>query len=266
MNPNHSNCEHRLVAADTTVITSTLPVPGLGQLPVNAFVIAAQKPVLVDAGLPAQADAFLDQLGQIIDLSDLEYIWMTHMDPDHTGALRRLLELAPDLKLVTTYLGMGKLGLTGPVDAGRVLLVNPGQSLDLGDRRLHALVPPSFDAPETTALFDDRTRNLLSSDCFGAVLPGSYESARGIPSEALREGLGTWTSIDAPWLHSSSDQALAEALRRLARLDPAVILSSHLPPAPGMMTTLFEQLRLARTRDAFLGPDQAAFERLLRAA
>ncbi len=74
-----------------------------------------------------------------------------------------MLELAPNARIVTTYLGMGKLGIQGfPVE--RVYLLNPGQSLDVGDRTLQALTPPSYDAPETTALFDNKTRTLFSAD------------------------------------------------------------------------------------------------------
>jgi glyoxylase-like metal-dependent hydrolase (beta-lactamase superfamily II) len=78
--------------------------------------------------------------GSTIDPADLRWIWITHMDFDHIGNLAAVLELAPQARVVTNYLGMGKMGLIGlPQD--RAWLLNPGQSLDVGDRRLHALRP-----------------------------------------------------------------------------------------------------------------------------
>jgi hypothetical protein len=47
------------------------------------------------------------------------------------------------------------------------------------------------------------------------------------------------------------------------RLDPSVILSAHLPPARGMTKALTDNLVAARTAPPYVGPDQAAFERLL---
>lgn len=49
------------------------------------------------------------------------------------------------------------------------------------------------------------------------------------------------------------------------RLDPATILSSHLPPAAGMTDTLLGHLGAALAAPPFVGPDQAALERLMRA-
>jgi hypothetical protein len=77
-----------------------------------------------------------------------------------------------------------------PLPLDRVYLLNPGQSLDVGDRTLTGLRPPLFDNPATVGLYDDRSRTLFSSDCFGAPLP-SAELADGsdlgdVPPDDLR--------------------------------------------------------------------------------
>ena len=53
-----------------------------------------------------------------------------------------------------------------PLD--RVYLLNPGQSLDVGDRKLAAFRPPLFDSPATTGFIDTKSGAMFSSDCFGA--------------------------------------------------------------------------------------------------
>ena len=53
----------------------------------------------------------------------------------------KILEAAPSARLVTTFLGFGILTLEFQIDPHRVFLLNPGQSLDLGDRRLQCLPP-----------------------------------------------------------------------------------------------------------------------------
>ncbi len=160
--------ETRRVADETWQFGSWLPLPGLGVLPANAYLIRARQPVLVDTGVAALREPFLDALAAVVDPAELRWIYLTHMDADHVGNLLPVLDAAPKARVVTTYLGMGKMGLLGlPQD--RVHLLNPGQALDVGDRQLRAVLPPSFDAPETTGLFGESTKALFCADSFGAV-------------------------------------------------------------------------------------------------
>lgn len=248
------------VDGDTVVLPTWLPVPGLGVLPANAFLIRAAEPVLVDCGVIGLDEPFVEALAGVLDPADLRWIWLTHTDADHTGALERVLALAPRARLVTTFLGMGKLGMQGRVvPPDRVFLLNPGQRLEAGDRSLLALRPPTFDAPETTALIDGRSRHLFTADAFGGVLPGPVEHAEDLDRSTLRDGIVAWTTVDAPWLHGTMETALADALRGVRALEPSRILSAHLPPA-GDLAPLLDAVTAARTAAPFVGPDQAALE------
>jgi len=254
------------VAPDTDALTAHLPVPGLGVLPVNAFVIHAAEPVLVDAGVVALRDAWFDALAQTIDPADVRWIWLTHTDADHTGCLEAVLAAAPKARVVTTFLGLAKLGLRAPPSPERILLLNPGQTLDVGDRTLACLRPPTYDAPETTALFDRKTRTLFSADSFGALLDAPVARADAVDPVALREGLVTWAGIDAPWLADAKLEPIEQRLEALAALAPETVLGSHLAPAPGMLDALAGHLRAAVGVTPPAAPDQAAFERMLVAS
>lgn len=254
--------EPRLVAADTWLLGSWLPVPGLGVLPANAYLIQSSQPVLVDTGLAALRHDFLAALSRLIDPAQLRWVWITHMDPDHIGNLEAVLELAPQARIVTTYLGMGKMGLLG-LPQERAWLLNPGQSLDVGDRRLTSVVPPSFDAPESTGLFDDRSRALFSADCFGAVQESIVEDAAQIDADALRNGMRLWTSVDAPWLHAVGRAELDRALEVVRALAPEVVLGSHLQPARGLTERLLGNLSDCAGEPGFVGPDQKALEAMM---
>jgi flavorubredoxin len=255
------------VAEDTWQLPAYMPVPGLGVLPVNAFLVRGAEPVLVDTGMPPVRDDFMRTLRALVPLEEIRWIWLTHTDADHTGALEQVLAEAPRARVVTTYLGMGKMAVAGrPLPAERVHLLNPGQSLALADRALVAFRPPTFDAPETTALLDARTRALFSSDCFGANLPAPAAAAAELAPATLREGVINWATIDSPWLHAVEERSLAAALDDVRRLDPEVVLSAHLPPARGLLEALAAHLAAARTATPFVGPDQAALLGMLGAA
>jgi flavorubredoxin len=253
----------RPAAADTTSLVSYFPIPFYGLLPVNAFLLRSAQPALVDTGLSALRDPFMSHLRSLIDLKDLRWLWLTHTDADHMGNLLPILAEAPNLRLVTTFLGMGKMMLHQlPLD--RVYLLNPGQELDVGDRKLLCVKPPSFDAPETAGLFDTKTRVLFSADCFGALMKEPAETSADIAPDDLREGMVTWTTIDAPWLATADKSQWNLSLQRVRSLEPGVILSSHLPPAAGITETLLKHLASALTATPFTGPDQATLESLMK--
>ncbi|MCE9661973.1 MBL fold metallo-hydrolase [Halomonas sp. M5N1S17] len=222
---------------DWRVLPAFLPLPGMGGLTINAFLHKGREPLLVDTGLAALGDAFLDALEAEIDLRDLRWIWLSHTDADHIGNLVRILQRAPQARVVTNFLGMGKMGLLG-LDTSRVHLLEPGARLSLGDRELVPLRPPYYDAPETLGFLDTRSRTLFAADSFGALLPEPAENVAEIEAQTLRDGLVTWSSIDAPWLAMADRDALGRSLHALERLAPTTVLSGHLPVAEGNLSML----------------------------
>ena len=158
------------VTSGIDVLTDDVDIPGLGHLPINAYVLHGDAPVLVDTGSIAQADTFDAALRSVIDVADLRWIWLTHTDFDHIGLLHRLLAENPELRVITTFFGVGIMGLFDPLPMDRVNFVNPGEMITLADRTLTAVKPPAFDNPITVGFHDDRTNALFSADCFGALL------------------------------------------------------------------------------------------------
>lgn len=255
----------RHVGPDTDLLPAYVPLPGLGILPVNAYVVHAAQPVLIDTGLAVLHDGFMRSLRRLIDPAALRWIWLTHADADHIGNLRALLAEAPHARIVTNYLGVGKLGLQ-QFPPERCWMLNPGQALDLGDRRLLAQRPPVYDAPETMAAYDTRTGHLFSSDCFGAVMQEPADDATAIAPCALHEGLSLWARVDAPWLAQIGPEQLAAASRPLRDLQPRLVLGSHLPPAAGLDERLYAGIAAAQAAAPFVGPDEAAVEQAAQAA
>lgn len=255
----------REIAPSLSVLPSLFPVPVLGTVPVNAYLVRGEQPYLVDTGILAEGEAFLSELERLIDPSELEWIFLTHDDADHIGALHALLERAPRAKLVTNFLGLGKLGLFRPVMPQRVRLLNPGERLDLGDRTITAARPPVFDAPETTVFHDSRLDALFCADCFGCALEEVPPSANDLPDQTLLEAQLLWATLDSPWIHAVDRSRFHFSVAEVARNDPAWILSAHLPPAHQMTGQLCRNLWQAPEHVQFIGPSQDAFETLLTA-
>ncbi len=251
-------------APDIDVLTSSFPIPGMGFIPINAFVLHGPEPVLVDTGAVVESAEFLSVLRSVIDPADLRWVWLTHTDADHIGTLHQLLAENAQLKVITTFLGVGIMSVFAPLPLDRVHLVNPGQWLTVGDRTLTALRPPTFDNPCTTGFHDDKSGVLFSADCFGALLSEVPQNAADLSEETLREGQVLWATIDSPWLHEVDRGAFTNALGSIREMEPEMVLSSHLPAAGGDMTgRLLASLEAVPTAQPFVGPDQAALEQML---
>lgn len=248
---------------DIAVIPFFQPVPRIGVLPVNMFVISAQEPVLVDTGLGLDTEAFMKGLRSIIDPRDLKWIWITHDDPDHIGSLREVLDAAPDARVVINFIGAARISATWHFPMDRVYFLNPGESLDVGDRRLTAVRPPSFDAPGVNGIFDEKAKVYFSVDACGAIIPSPAKDAADIATDDLEVGFNIWHSLDAPWLHMVDHTKLGHVLDRIRELDPQLILSSHLPPARGHNEELLRLLAAVPDTEPFVGPNQADLEEMM---
>ncbi len=252
---------------DVTVLADMAEIPGLGFLPVNAFVIHAEQPVVIDTGLSTDDKDFVSWLSGTIDPADVRWIWLTHPDRDHTGGLYDLLEAAPQARVVTTFLGVGILSTERPLPMDRVYLLNPGQQLDVGDRKLSGLRPPLFDNPATVGVIDHKTGALFSSDCFGAPLPSAElaecADSREVPADTLRAAQLLWATVDSPWVHNVDPDLFRSSADPIRAMNPSAVLSTHLPPAIGRNTDLFAMLVQAPSADPFIGPDQQALAQML---
>ncbi|RST15571.1 MBL fold metallo-hydrolase [Streptomyces sp. WAC05374] len=257
---------HR-VGRDISVLADCLEVPGIGFLPVNAFVLHAEAPVVVDTGLGLPDRNFLEVLGSAIDPAEVRWVWLTHPDRDHTGGLFALLDAAPQARVVTTYIGAGIMSTERPLPRERVFLLNPGQSLDVGDRTLSAFRPPLFDNPATVGFYDDRSRACFSSDCFGAPMPSADlaegDDAGGLVPEQLRAAQLLWATVDSPWVHAVDTDKYLATVRPLREMDPETVLSTHLPVATGLTSRMVDSISAAPGADPFMGPDQRELERML---
>jgi hypothetical protein len=254
---------------DVTALRDKAEIPGLGVLPINAFVLHAAQPVLIDTGMPVSRPAFLEALASVIDLADIRWIWLSHPDRDHMGSLFDVLAAAPKARLVTTYAAVGYLGTEFDVPLPRVYLLNPGQALDLGDRKLLAFRPPLFDSPMTVGFFDGKTGTCFSSDCFGGPMP-SIEAAYAddvsqVDTGTVRDAQLMWVGVDSPWVRTADPVKFAASYEQLRTFAPKRLFSSHLPPMADCLTPMLDFLTVAPSAPEFVGPDQAALEAILGA-
>lgn len=213
------------------VLPSHLPLPGMGVLPVNAYVLHAEEPVLVDTGIGLDGETFIDALRSVMDPATIRWVWLTHDDADHTGAIERVFELAPHARLVCHALAALRMSSWWGVPMDRVHAIRVGDRLTVGDRTLLAVAPPLYDNPMSTGFIDEATGVLFSVDSFGAIIPEPTDDAAEVPADALAGGMAGWAALDSPWTELVDRDRFGQVLDRVRELQPTSILSSHLPAA-----------------------------------
>jgi hypothetical protein len=251
---------------DVHVLPANLALPGVGVLPVNAYVVMAEEPVLIDTGIGFDGEDFIAAVSSIVDPGALKWVWLTHDDADHTGSIQRIVELAPNARLVTNAFSALRMGTWWPVPMDRVHAIRFGDEIHVGDRTLVAVAPPLYDSPMSTGVLDRSTGAFFSVDSFGAILPEATQDAAEVPPEALAGGMLGWATSDSPWAHVVDRGRYGQVLDRVRQLQPSRIFSSHLPAASGTSLEKFlSVLEMVPDAEPFMPPDSDQFAHMIAA-
>ncbi|GEP34971.1 hypothetical protein NSZ01_27390 [Nocardioides szechwanensis] len=217
------------VADETFVIPDDLPVPGIGMLPVNAMVVRGEQPMLVDTLAIVHRESYLERVFELVEPEDVQWLFISHEDRDHTGSVMQVMERCPNAKLITNFLGLGKLGEEFEVPLDRVHLLNDGETLDIGDRVITAIRPPLFDSSATRGFYDPLTGVYFSADCFGTVLTDNVPFADDMSAADMEEGFFWMNRANHIWYHHIPAALIEEQAARIRAVAPELIVTGHGP-------------------------------------
>jgi flavorubredoxin len=133
----------------------------------NSYFINADKKAIVEVAKEKFSETYLQKLRSVTDPKDIQYIILDHTEPDHSGSLKQLLELAPSATVVGS--GNAIRYLEDIVNARfKSLIVKDGDTLDLGNKTLRFFSAPNLHWPDSmmTLLVEDKV--LFTCDIFGA--------------------------------------------------------------------------------------------------
>ncbi|MBT6446264.1 MAG: MBL fold metallo-hydrolase [Acidimicrobiaceae bacterium] len=198
--PALSRHEPLRIADDTWVIQATL---GEGKAPLvvhlNSMVITGAEPIVVDTGAPIHRDQYLDDLFGIVDPQDVRWVFISHDDSDHQGNLHEVMDACPNATLVANWFLCERLKAERlDVAPTRWRWIGDGDTLDVGDRTLHAIRPPLYDSPTTRGLFDPTTGVYWASDCYATPVLAGAPTVADIDPEFWIEGFTMFQTWNSP--------------------------------------------------------------------
>jgi hypothetical protein len=231
----------------------------------NTMVIRAAEPVVVDTGMASNEAQFLADIFSLVEPEDIRWVFISHDDIDHTGNLNALMQAAPNATAIIKWFMVKRMGETLDVPLDRQRWIGDGESFDVGDRVLHAVRPPVFDAPTTRGLFDPTTGVYWSSDSFATPVFAPVPTVEELPEDFWLGGINTFHRYVSPWLEMVDDRAYQKAVDRIEALAPTVLAGCHTPAVVGdRVTQAIATTRLSPTAEIQPEPDQALLDQIQR--
>jgi flavorubredoxin len=190
----------------------------------NAYLINDQKKAIIDLTKSFKANEFFNQIDEIANISQLDYVIINHMEPDHSGVLNTLRRISPHATILGSRKTIEMLdsfyGITENVRA-----VQDGETLPLGRRTLKFFSTPFVHWPETMMTYETTHGMLFSCDGFGG-----YGALRGAIFDDeckdfdfyQKEALRYYVNIVARF-----SNMVLKAIDKLADLSIDIIAPSH---------------------------------------
>ena len=210
----------------TRLFEATWPIPN--GISYNVYLIRDEMNALIEGGVKVDySREFFRKLERVVKLSDLDYIVINHMEPDHTGTLPQLYRIAKNAKIIVSQKGKELLAdFYNIIDSDRVIVVSDGDEISLGKRTLRFILTPFLHWPETMMTYDSSDKILFSGDVFGSfgALNGRLFDNNWVLDEYLAELKRYYTNIVGMFTGPTQN-----ALKKLKGLDINLIAPSHGP-------------------------------------
>jgi anaerobic nitric oxide reductase flavorubredoxin len=195
-----------------------------GGVTYNSYLIRDQKNVIIDLAKGFKTDEYIEKIEAIMPLSEIHYIVINHMEPDHTGAIRAFSRIFPKLTILATEKAREMLAAFYGITEN-VRVVADGEELSLGARTLKFIHVPFVHWPETMVTYDAADRILFSCDAFGGygALPGTiFDDQCSDLVYYERESLRYFVNIVAKF-----STPTLKAIEKLSGVPLSVIAPSH---------------------------------------
>ena len=133
----------------------------------NSYFIDDEKKVLIDTVKANFKDEFMEKLNKLVDIKNLDYVIINHTEPDHSGSLKYVLEINPDVVIYCTK--AASIFLSEQINGEfNCHVIKDGETLDVGSKKLKFITAPFLHWSDTMFVYDETEKVLFTCDAFGS--------------------------------------------------------------------------------------------------
>lgn len=133
----------------------------------NSYLIRGEQTILIDTSHQKFRQLYLDTLKSLVNPKTIDYIIVSHTEPDHSGLVEDVLQLAPRATVLASKIALQFLeGLVHDPFSKRI--VKSGDRIDIGKgHEIEFVSAPNLHWPDTIFSYDRKTQTLFTCDAFG---------------------------------------------------------------------------------------------------
>ena len=135
----------------------------------NSYVILDEKVAVMDTIDERKTDEWFANLENVLNGRNVDYLVISHLEPDHAANIKRAADRFPDAKLVLSVKAKAMLPQFFDIAhlEERCITVKEGDTLELGTHKLHFVMAPMVHWPEVMVEYEETEKILFSADGFG---------------------------------------------------------------------------------------------------
>ena len=181
----------------------------------NSYLIKDEKTAVLDTVDLRYGEKWIENIKATGSIPD--YLFITHMEPDHSSNIARFTKEFPNAKIVANAKAFSMIkNFFGEDFADRKIEVKDGETFSLGQRELLFLAAPMVHWPEVQMIYDKTDKILFSADAFGRF--GTGEKSRDWAGEARRYYIG---------IVGKYGMQVQAVLKKVAALDVEAVCPLH---------------------------------------
>ncbi len=151
----------------------------------NSYVILDEKVAVMDTVDARRGEEWLNNLEEALGGRTVDYLVVSHMEPDHAANIQALAEKYPEMKIVGNAKTFPMIGQFFDIDLSqRSHVVKEGDTLNLGSHELTFVMAPMVHWPEVMVSYESSEKILFSADGFGKF--GALDTEEDWACEARR--------------------------------------------------------------------------------
>ncbi|NCD42386.1 MAG: FprA family A-type flavoprotein, partial [Bacteroidia bacterium] len=188
----------------------------------NSYFINAEKKAIIETSKEKFWKVYEAKIRQVTDPAEIRYIILDHTEPDHSGNVRNLLNLAPNATVIGSQNAIRYLtDMIG--DGFNHRVVKDGDTLDLGNKTLRFISAPNLHWPDSIYTYLEEDKLLFTCDSFGAHFahPAMFDDLVGDWSDAFDYYFDV---ILKPY-----SKFMLKAIEKIRPLEIAAICTGHGP-------------------------------------